>query len=117
MRARVQTWKPMHIVIDATVELVHDDDLMTGVLCHELDKLEWYTPSPAVCTKLKDPIPEWDRNFLFKSSPLPSGRVPVRVEGQVLLTESLDNQGEGKLCDCYCESFSFVRFPAKCYTR
>jgi hypothetical protein len=47
----------------ATGELVHDDELMTSTLCHELDKLEWYTPSLTVWTTPKDPIPEWDRNF------------------------------------------------------
>jgi hypothetical protein len=47
----------------ATGELVHDDDLMTSALCHEMDKLEWYTPSPTVWTTPKDPMPEWDRNF------------------------------------------------------
>ena len=47
----------------ATGDLVHGDDLMTSALCHELDKLEWYTPSPTVWTKPKDPMPEWDRNF------------------------------------------------------
>ena len=42
----------------STGELVHDDDLMTGALCHELDKLEWYMSSPTVWTTPKDPMPE-----------------------------------------------------------
>jgi hypothetical protein len=47
----------------ASGELVHDDDLITGALCHKLNKLEWYTPLPSVWTSSKDPMPEWDRNF------------------------------------------------------
>ena len=47
----------------ASGELVHDDDLITGALCHELDKLEWHVYLPAVWTTPKDPMPEWDRNF------------------------------------------------------
>jgi len=48
----------------ATGEQVHDDDLITAALCHELDKLDWYTPLPSVWATPKDPMPEWDRNFL-----------------------------------------------------
>ena len=47
----------------ATGELIHADDLVTCALCHELDILECYTPSPTVSTTPKDPMPEWDRNF------------------------------------------------------
>jgi hypothetical protein len=47
----------------ATGELVHDDDLMTGALCTILDTLEWYTRLPTVIIPGKDPLPEMDRNF------------------------------------------------------
>ena len=47
----------------ASGELVHDDDLMTSALCHELDKLEWHTHLPATWTQPKDPMPGWDRNY------------------------------------------------------
>jgi len=47
----------------ATGELVHDDDLTTAALCHELDKLEWHIHLPTTWTTPKDPMPEWDRNY------------------------------------------------------
>jgi hypothetical protein len=47
----------------STGELVHDDDLITGALCYELDKLEWYISSPTTWTQPRDPLLDWDHNF------------------------------------------------------
>jgi hypothetical protein len=47
----------------ATGELVHDDDLITAALCHELDQLEWHIRLPTTWTYPKDPMHERDRNF------------------------------------------------------
>jgi hypothetical protein len=43
--------------------LVHDDDLMTSVLCVMLDGLEWFTRLPAVWTTPRDPLREMDGRF------------------------------------------------------
>ena len=44
-------------------ELVHDDDLMTGAMCHILDGLEWKVSMGAVWTTPKDPMEGSERNF------------------------------------------------------
>ena len=46
-----------------TGDLLHDDDLMTSALCHQLDRLEWYLPLPTTIIRPKDPLREMDRNF------------------------------------------------------
>ena len=47
----------------ASGELVHDDDLMTGAMCHILDGEEWKTGMGAVWTTPKDPLEGMDRRF------------------------------------------------------
>ena len=44
-------------------ELVHDNDLMTGAMCSLLDRIEWYTPTPALIVWGKDPLEEMDGRF------------------------------------------------------
>jgi hypothetical protein len=44
-------------------ELVHDDDLMTGAMCHILDGEEWKTGTGTVWTTPRDPLEEMDRNY------------------------------------------------------
>jgi hypothetical protein len=44
-------------------EPVHDDDLVTSAMCAILDRMEWYTPLPAVWTTPKDPLKEMDGHF------------------------------------------------------
>jgi len=47
----------------ASGEPVHDDDLITSAMCTLLDRMEWYTPLPAVWTKPRDPLEEMDGHF------------------------------------------------------
>jgi hypothetical protein len=47
----------------ASGELVHDDDLMTGAMCHILDGEEWGLSTGAVWTTPKDPLEEMDRAY------------------------------------------------------
>ena len=48
----------------ASGELVHDDDLMTGAMCHVLDGEDWRLwDGGAVWTTPRDPLKDMDRNF------------------------------------------------------
>jgi hypothetical protein len=61
-------------------KLVHDDDLMTGAICRELDKLEWRIDLPIPWTKPKDPMPEWDRSrvdFRYNNAEVDRTREPI----------------------------------------
>ena len=47
----------------ASGEPVHDDDLMTGAMCHILDGEEWGLSTGAVWTTPKDPLEGMDRTY------------------------------------------------------
>ncbi|MGD0752155.1 MAG: hypothetical protein ABSA23_12195 [Anaerolineales bacterium] len=47
----------------ASGELVHDDDLMTGAMCHILDGEDWRLSTGAVWTTPKDPLEGMDRAY------------------------------------------------------
>jgi hypothetical protein len=47
----------------ASGERVHDDDLMTGAMCHILDALEWHASLKSTWTTPKDPLEEMDRAY------------------------------------------------------
>jgi hypothetical protein len=47
----------------ATGELVHDDDLITGALCTILDSLDWSVPTQPQIVYAPDPLEGTDRNF------------------------------------------------------
>ena len=47
----------------ASGELVHDDDLMTGAMCHILDGLEWRVSMPTTWTTPRDPLDGMEGNF------------------------------------------------------
>jgi hypothetical protein len=48
---------------EASGELVHDDDLMTGAMCSLLDRMEWYTPQKTGIVRGRDPLEGMDRAF------------------------------------------------------
>jgi hypothetical protein len=48
----------------ASGEPVHDDDLMTGAMCHMLDGLDWrLSTGGAVWTTPRDPLEDMDRRY------------------------------------------------------
>ena len=47
----------------ASGELVHDDDLMTGAMCTLLDRMEWHIPLPTLIIPGRDPLEGMDRNY------------------------------------------------------
>ena len=47
----------------ASGEAVHDDDLMTGAMCHILDGEDWRLSTGAVWTTPKDPLEGMDRRY------------------------------------------------------
>jgi hypothetical protein len=48
---------------EASGELVHDDDLMTGAMCSVLDRLEWRVSQHTLIVRGKDPLKEMDGRF------------------------------------------------------
>jgi hypothetical protein len=47
----------------ASGELVHDDDLITGAMCSLLDRMEWYTPTEPIFAAMRDPLEEMNGMF------------------------------------------------------
>jgi hypothetical protein len=48
---------------EASGELVHDDDLMTGAMCSILDRLDWYVPTAPMFVLGRDPMDGVEGNF------------------------------------------------------
>jgi hypothetical protein len=48
---------------EASGEMVHDDDLITGAMCTLLDRMEWIKTTPFMIVPGRDPLEEMDGRF------------------------------------------------------